>query len=91
MKQTPSRKEKPNWKIEPLLEYTNEVSKVAWELGIHITCDKQTIGFQGKHKDKKKIAYKREGDGFQCDAVGEDGYTYSFYFRNEPPPIKYKK
>ena len=77
--------------MEPLLEHTKQVSKAAWELGKEIACDEQTIGFQGKHKDKKKILYKKEGDGFQCDAVGEDGYTYCFYFRNEPLPIQYKK
>ena len=32
------------------------------------------------------IFYKCEGDGFQCNAVCNGGYTYSFYFRHGPPP-----
>ena len=56
-----------------------------------ISCDEQTIGFQGNHKDKKRITYKAEGDGFQCDALCQDGFTYQFYFRNEPAPKRWKK
>ena len=29
---------------------------------------------------KLRISYKQEGDGFQCDAVCDCGYTYSFWF-----------
>ena len=32
-----------------------------------------------------------EGDGFQCNALCSDGYTFAFYFRNEPPPAEYIK
>ena len=42
---------------------------------------------QGNHKDKLQITYKKEGDGFQCDTVCADGFTYIFYFRNKPPTI----
>lgn len=38
-----------------------------------------------------RITYKAEGDGFQCDAICESGYTYTFYFRNQPAPEKYTK
>ena len=34
---------------------------------------------------KLHISYKREGDGFQCDAVCDCKYTYSFWFRHGPP------
>ena len=27
---------------------------------------------------------KRIGDGIQCDAFADNGYTFDFYFRNEP-------
>jgi hypothetical protein len=53
--------------------------------------DEQMIGFQGRHVDKLRISYKNEGDGFQCDALCDEGYTYSFYFRNDPAPKKYTK
>merc|ERR1739845_296481 len=28
--------------------------------------------------------YKRIGDGLQADCLADDGYTFDFYFRNEP-------
>ena len=65
------------------------VYPIAWLLSEWISIDQQTIGFKGKRGDKLRINYKREGDGFQCDAIYDDGFTYSFYFRNEPPPDKY--
>jgi hypothetical protein len=49
----------------------------------------QTIGFQVHHKDKLRITYIAEGDGFQCDALCHEGYTYTFYFWNQPAPKKY--
>ena len=47
-----------------------------------ISVDEQTLKFQGHHVDKLRISYKREGDGFQCDALCNDGYTFAFYFKN---------
>ena len=34
---------------------------------------------------KLHISYKREGDGFQCNAVCDCKYTYSFWYRHGPP------
>ena len=50
---------------------------------------KQTIGFQGCYADKQKIKFKREGDGFIADFLCNNSFTYSFHFRNIPPPQKY--
>ena len=44
------------------------------------------MGFTSCHADKQRIAYKKEGDGFQCDCLAEDGYTFTFYFHNQPVP-----
>ena len=41
---------------------------------------------QSKNKYKLQIIYKKEGCGFQCDAICADSFTYSLYFRNQPPP-----
>ena len=30
--------------------------------------------------------YKAEGDGFQCDAICDSGFTWTFYFRNQKAP-----
>ena len=48
--------------------------------------DEQKIGCQGRHPDIIQINYKAEGGVFQCDSVCADGYTYSFYFCNQPAP-----
>ena len=58
-----------------------------------MSIDEQTLGFKGKSGMKLRISYKREGDGFQCDAVCDRGYTFAFYFRHgDAPtlPIQYK-
>ena len=87
---TPSRKSHPNWKVEPLLKQALRVSKDAVIPGQDAAIDEQTNGFQGAHEDKKRISEKREGDGFQSDSVNvEGGYTWAFYFRNQPPPPKW--
>jgi hypothetical protein len=52
----------------------------AFDLGKYISIDEQTIGFKGNHADQLRISYKKEGDGFQCDAICCDGYTYSFFY-----------
>ena len=36
---------------------------------------------------KQRITYKKEGDGFQCDAICDRGYTFAFCFRNGPQPV----
>ena len=33
-----------------------------------------------------RIKHKKEGDGFQCDAIAEDGYTITFWFRCDKLP-----
>ena len=48
--------------------------------------DEQDIGFQGQHRDKQRISYKKVGDGFLLDALSSDGYTFSWYFCNQLAP-----
>jgi hypothetical protein len=61
----------------------------AWLVGRVFACDEQTIGFQGKHVDKRWITYKKEGDSFQADVLAQDGWTHQVYLRNEPAPKEY--
>ena len=83
----PTRRNKnPNAEIDPLLKQAIFASQRAIFIGRCISIDYQTIGMQGKNKDKLRITYKKDGDGFQCDDVCADGFTYNFYFRNQPPP-----
>ena len=83
---TPSRKTHPNWKVQKFFKWAMYISKKCVVIGKQISCDEQTIGFQGRHPDVLRISYKKEGDGFQCDAICADGYTYCFYFRNQVAP-----
>jgi Transposase IS4 len=89
MKPVPSRKENPLHKVSSFLKWIQQVSQSAWVLGRDLAGDEQTIGFQGNHRDKRRITYKAEGDGFQCDAICDKGYTFNFFFRNMPAPKKY--
>ena len=88
------QKEDPLWKIRKLVDHLNKQCKDMWVPGKFLAIDEQTIGFQGASGMKLRISYKREGDGFQCDAVCDRGYTFSFWFRHGDPPKlseKYKK
>ena len=51
--------------------------------------DEQITGFQGRNPIKLRITYKKEGSGFQWNAICDDGRTFTFYFRHEPPPVEY--
>ena len=91
MKPAPTRKERPTYKVDLFLKHLQQVSMKAWRLGQNISGDEQTIGFQGRHADKLRITYKAEGDGFQYDALADSGFTWTFYFRNQPAPEKWTK
>ena len=83
---TPPRQTHPNWKVDPVLKHAMEVCKEVMHMGKYISIDEQTIGFQGRHADKIRVTYKNAGDGFQADAICADGYTFNWYFRNQPAP-----
>ena len=86
IKPIPPTNTHPNWKIGPCLKNMMRVSKDCMMIGQNISVDEQDIGFQGQHKDKQRISYKRVGDGFLVDALCADGYTYTWYFRNQLAP-----
>jgi len=91
LKPTPSRTDSPLFKVLSVLKWIRAVGPMSWECGVHLGLDEQTMGFQGHHIDKMRITYKAEGDGFQCDALCDNGFTYSVFFRNEPPPRHYTR
>ena len=47
-------------------------------MGEDVSIDEQTIGFQGKHADKKRHKEKEEGGGFQCDSINTYGNSLFF-------------
>jgi len=83
---SPSRETNPNYKINPIVKQLIKASQSAMIIGEWVSVDEQTIGFKGNHIDKLRINYKKAGDGFQCDALCADGYTYTVYFRNVKAP-----
>ena len=87
----PPKKEHGNWFVKPLVDWINHIGPLVWLLGMNASIDEQTIAFKGRSGMKKRITYKRAGDGFQCDALCENGFTFSVFFRNEPSPRKYKR
>ena len=62
------------------------MSKKVMITGNWISVDEQTISFKGRHVDKLRINYKKEGDGLQCGAICADGYMFSVYIRNVASP-----
>ena len=52
---TPPRKIFPNWKVRPLLKWINHVGPQCYTPGKSISVDEMTMGFQGRHQDKKRI------------------------------------
>ena len=85
----PTRKIAPNHKIDPLLLQMLFAFGNAWDPGPFIAGDEQDAGFKGKHPDKARVTFKKEGDGFLIDALCDDGFTLTFYFRNMPSPKKW--
>ncbi len=78
----------PLWKVQRFLDKLNDNAAKMWIPGKRLSIDEQTLGFQGRSGIKLLISYKNEGDGFQCDAVCDNGYTFSFFFRHgDAPPL----
>jgi hypothetical protein len=74
--------------VQRLLDELNGNASKMWIPGKWLSIDEQTLGFQGRCGLKLRISYKKEGDSFQCDAVCDNGYTFSFYFcHGDPPPL----
>ena len=72
----PDRKLSPNWKVKPLLTWMNFIFPIMFFLRVAFSIDETKMRFKGKHADKLRVTYKKEGDGFQCDALCQEGYTY---------------
>ena len=54
-------------------------------LAENFSIDEQTTKCQGKCEYKCRCRkFKWLGNGLQGDCIADDGYTWDFYFRNEP-------
>ena len=79
-KPVPPRRSSPLHKVLSLIKWIRRVGPLSWSCGLHIGLDEQTVGFKGRHEDKLRITFKKAGDGFQCDALCDDGFTYLVFF-----------
>ena len=82
---TPPHKTNTNWKIDTFLKNMQEVSHNVWLLVFFIEIDDQTKGFKGNNQENIWITYKACVGGFHIDAIFDCGFTYFFYFCNQPP------
>ena len=69
----------------------NFIFPTVWLLACAFSVDEMTMVLKGQHKDKNRITYKAEGDGFQSDALCREGYTYHIWMRNDHAPSKHLK
>eukprot|EP00959_Pyramimonas_sp_CCMP1952_P415432 8704856-Pyramimonas_sp.AAC.1 len=77
-------------KIQELEDYLKKRCEELWRTGFKGSLDEQTIGFSGRCALKIRIKCKAEGDGFQCDAYCEEGYTFTWLWRMEEYPPFYE-
>ena len=81
----PPKKECPNVKVDEFFRWLRHIWGEAWLVGPNFSIDEQTCCMQGKSEYKTRCGkYKGIGDGIQCEGAADDGYTFDFYFRNEP-------
>ena len=76
----------PMAKCEPMLSYVRHKWGICWLPGKRLSLDEETAGFKGRSAMVTRIKNKREGDGFQCDCICEDGYTITFWYRCDNLP-----
>jgi hypothetical protein len=67
------KKEVPKQCSNPHLQLA---SQEAWDPGPDLVINEQTIEFQGRHANKRRIQELAEGDRFQCNALCNKGHTF---------------
>ena len=85
MMMPPPKLQFPNYKVDEFFRWNRNIWKEAWILNKNFSIDDQTCKMQGKSEYKTRCGkFKMIGDGIQTDCMADDGYTYYFYFHNEP-------
>jgi len=69
-----------------MLSYCRNKWTSAYLPGKSLSLDEETAGCKARCALVTRIKNKKEGDGFQCDCVCEDGYTFTFWFRCDNLP-----
>ena len=57
-----------------------------WDPSQYLIIDEQTIGFQGRQKDKVCIKFRDSCGGLHSVVVCDFVYAYSFIYRNDYTP-----
>ena len=57
----------PNQKLDPVLNHMVRIIKEDIDIDQSILVDEQDTSFQGTHKDKQRVSYKKFGDGILVD------------------------
>ena len=86
---TPPSTSHPNWKLDPMLKHMMRVAKYGIHIDQPISIDEMDISFQGRHKDKQRVTYKKGGDCFLVDDLCAEVYTYLWHFINQLAPRKW--
>ena len=83
----------PLYKCEPMLSHCRGKWTDGWRPGMHLSLDEETAGCKARCSlvTRIKTSQKKEGDGFQADAICEDGYTITFHFRCDDLPCAQQK
>ena len=83
----------PLYKCEPMLSYCRNKWSAAYLPGKNLSLDEETQGCKARCSivTRIKTSQKKEGDGFQADAICEDGYTITFWFRCDDMPCPQQK
>jgi len=83
----------PLRKCEPMLSYCCAKWTSGWRPGKSLSLDEETAGCKARCAlvTRIKTSQKKEGDGFQADAICEDGYTITFHFRCDVLPCPQQK
>ena len=69
----PTRKEFPDFDVEPFFKWIQYISLTDWNPGKNIYGEKQIVGLKDQHSDKLHIISQKSGGGFQYDALCDDG------------------
>ena len=81
----PKREKCPNYKNHSLFKWCRYMWRGAWVVSKVFSADEQTCPMRGRCIYITRCGkYKRIGDGLQADCLADGGYTFDFYFRNEP-------
>ena len=76
-----------------MLSYCRGKWTTGWRPGKSLSLDEETAGCKARCAlvTRIKTSQKKEGDGFQFDAICEDGYTISFWARCDVLPCAQPK